>query len=126
MLGLGCKIFSVNYLSSGSLAVENCEAKINFSSFTLDSWFLHLKSQSQEEFSKFVLTCRYVFTYEIYFFFETAAYIHRKLSTDFINIIGLFSFYFSSVLKSRSHLGLMCEAKGLFFFNIPQPVFSPA
>lgn len=37
MLGVGCKICSVNYLSSGSLAVENCEAKINFSSFTLDS-----------------------------------------------------------------------------------------
>lgn len=46
MLGLGCKIRSVNYLSSGFLAAENCEGKINFSSFTLDSWFLHLKSQN--------------------------------------------------------------------------------
>ena len=69
MLGLGCKIHSVNYLSSGSLAVKNCEAEINSSSFTLDSRFLYLKSQSQE-FTKFVLTHKYVFTYEIYFFLQ--------------------------------------------------------
>lgn len=46
MLGLGCKIHSVNYLTSASLAVENCEAKINFSSSTLGSCLMHLKSQS--------------------------------------------------------------------------------
>lgn len=45
MLGLGCKIHIVNHLSSVSLAVEICKAKINLHSFTLDRWFLYMKSQ---------------------------------------------------------------------------------
>lgn len=57
---------------------------------------------------------------------KNPSYIHRKLSTGLINMIGLFSFYFSSVLKSRLHLGMMREVKGLFLPYSPQMVFSPA
>lgn len=63
-----------------------------------------------------MLTRGYVFTYETYFFSQTPVHSHRQLSTGFLNVIVLSSFYFSAVLKSRPHLGLMCEAKGIVFF----------
>lgn len=72
-----------------------------------------------------VSLCSHIFTYKIYLSKNTS-YIHGKLSTYFINIIGWFSFYFASVLKSRLHLGLMCEVKGLFLSYSLQMVFSPA